>query len=113
MFKSQNGDRDNVQNILIVVTDGNSNINADRTIPDAIDARTKGVQVIVISVGSSVNELELRGIASAPEEDNVYLAQSYQDLGALSSKIVSSTCNGNNSVLCYRSSFVCFGSGNL
>ena len=39
MFQSANGDREGVPNIVIIFTDGNSNIQEDRTIPEAIEDR--------------------------------------------------------------------------
>ena len=94
MFTQVNGDRDSAQNILIIVTDGNSNINPETTIPDAIDARTKGIHIIVVAVGTSLNLLELRGIASQPERQNVYSVDSYMDLGGLMTTMFGATCNG-------------------
>ena len=42
MFVSSSGDRETVPNFAIVITDGNSNINPEKTIPEAIQARIAG-----------------------------------------------------------------------
>lgn len=39
MFTPGNGDRDTANNVLVIFTDGNSNINTENTIPYAIQAR--------------------------------------------------------------------------
>ena len=39
MFTSDRGDRSDAENIAIFFTDGNSNIEMDRTIPEAIQSR--------------------------------------------------------------------------
>ena len=41
MMKTQAGDRDLVPNYAIVITDGESNIQPENTIPKAIEARLK------------------------------------------------------------------------
>ena len=53
MFTPANGDRDTVPNYAIIVTDGNSNINQQNTIKEAIEARVDGVHIITVSVGMS------------------------------------------------------------
>ena len=43
LFTGRNGDRPNIQNYVILITDGNSNINPAQTIPEAIAARNEGI----------------------------------------------------------------------
>lgn len=50
MFNSTNGDRDDVPDVAFVITDGLSNINKDRTIPEAIVSKLSGIHIIVASV---------------------------------------------------------------
>ena len=61
MFTSGNGDRSNAPNFIILLTDGESNVRADDTVPRAIDARISGATIITVGIGSDVNMLELRG----------------------------------------------------
>ena len=39
MFTPFNGDRQDVPNFAVVITDGESNINEEETLPEAIEAR--------------------------------------------------------------------------
>lgn len=48
MFLTSRGDRPDVNNVAIVLTDGVSNINSRRTIPEAEAARNKGIEVYVV-----------------------------------------------------------------
>lgn len=48
MFTTQNGDRPDVENIAFMITDGVSNINSRRTIPEAENAQRKGIRVYAI-----------------------------------------------------------------
>ena len=40
-MRSDRGDREEVPNYVIAITDGGANINRERTIPSAIEARIK------------------------------------------------------------------------
>ena len=51
MFTPANGDRLDIPNFAIVVTDGQSNVDRENTLPEAILARAAGIQIIVVSVG--------------------------------------------------------------
>ena len=94
MFTSRNGDRSDAPNIAIVITDGNSNKDKEYTIPFAIDARVKGVHIIVLSIGDMLNMLELNGMASLPSSANLHQARSWKDLSGLKDVLVANTCDG-------------------
>ena len=94
-FQPRNGDRVNANNIVIVITDGDSNVNQEDTLNQAIEARTAGIHIIVVAVGQTfVNFLELEGIASAPYYQNIYNVDRYEDLPGITDQIVAGTCNG-------------------
>ena len=126
MFR-QNGGRQGVPHVAIVVTDGKlflyynipffnlesvcnytvflpfilkcfytgvSNVNAQSTIPQAIQLRAAGTQVITVSVGKAVNSLELRGMASRPHDRMMFNTRSLQGLNSLLSQVTAATCNG-------------------
>ena len=48
MFTPINGDRSGDPNTVIVITDGRSNVQRERTIPAADDARRNGVEIYAI-----------------------------------------------------------------
>ncbi|XP_076089636.1 matrilin-1-like, partial [Mytilus galloprovincialis] len=79
MFTADNGDRSDVKNIAIVITDGVSNVNAETTIPEAEKARDVGIHIYAIGIGLS-NLTELHGIASVPAKDNSLDVQSFDEL---------------------------------
>ena len=94
MFRASRGDRADVQNVAVIVTDGNSNVRAERTVPDAIEARVSGVHIVVVAVGTSLNTLELRGIASQPTADTLLTVDRIRDLPQLTARLDRATCNG-------------------
>ena len=91
MFSAGNGDRPDVDNICIVVTDGVSNINARRTIPEAEAARAKGIHIYAIGIGLTETR-ELDGIASKPVEENRFTVQDFAELDDLKHKIFDAFC---------------------
>lgn len=79
MFSRENGDRRDAGNVCIILTDGVSNINYRRTVPEAKTAREKGI--LIISIGIGLQDLrEIRGIASEPSEVFVFHAETFAEL---------------------------------
>jgi len=64
LFNNSPGDRIGSSNVAVVITDGRSNLQQDRTLPAAVAARNAGTSIYVIGVGD-VNEVETVGIAGA------------------------------------------------
>ena len=94
MFTVANGDRDGVDNVAIIVSDGESNINREATIPQAIQARANGIHLAVATMEYNPNNLELKGIASDPDEENIFNVRRYSQLGNMVDNIVGITCDG-------------------
>jgi collagen type VI alpha len=64
MFTEENGDRPKAPNMAIVITDGESTYDHNKTIPYAQEAKNEGILMISIGVGDKVSKDELEGIAS-------------------------------------------------
>ena len=91
MYTAANGDRPNVPNVAIVVTDGVSNINSRRTIPEAEETRAAGIHIYAIGIGLT-DTTELDGIASKPVDENRFSVQEFSELRNLRTKIFSALC---------------------
>ena len=48
------GDRPDAPNMALIFTDGNSNVESEKTIPNAIDAREQGDHIVVFGVGRNI-----------------------------------------------------------
>ena len=96
MFTAQRGDRPDVPNIAIVVTDGISNINAQRTIPEAQSAKDSGVHIFAIGVGLSGNTFELDAMASEPVEDNRFSVQQFDRLADIGTRLFDGVCSSKS-----------------
>ena len=77
----------------IVNFSGGSNINADRTIREAVRLKEKGIHVTIVAVGDDMNPYELQGMASDPTFMNILWTLSYTGLPGLIDRAWSSTCN--------------------
>ena len=82
---------DGVPKICVVLTDGGSN-NKPYTIRDGNLLKDKSVNIFAIGAGS-VNEAELKAIASEPIVDHYYKLDSVKDIPSLVNKMASFSCN--------------------
>ena len=91
MFTQQNGDRPGVDNVAVVLTDGVSNINSRKTVPEAEQARAEGIHIYAIGIGLTDTK-ELDGIASKPIDENRFAVQDFSELRDLRQKVFSALC---------------------
>lgn len=100
-FASFRGDRPGIQNIAIVITDGESNIDRQRTLIEAQLAKDYGVRIYTIGLTSDVNEAEIRGISSPPQtrDSSYFLVPSFTSLPSMAMVLVNQ--------ICYSSSIPC------
>ena len=94
MFQDGNGQRDGVDNVAIIVSDGHSNINSENTIPQAIRARVNGIHLAVATMENDPENLELKGIATDPDERNIFNVRRYSQLDDIVDDMVGITCDG-------------------
>ncbi|CAG5124867.1 unnamed protein product, partial [Candidula unifasciata] len=91
MFTSANGDRPDVPNVAVVLTDGVSNVNSQQTVPYAQLAHEDGIHIYSIGVGLT-DYRELDGIASPPAEQNSFKVSDFDELQAVDDIIFASAC---------------------
>ena len=97
VFITENGARTSdvaIPRVAVVITDGQSNVNPDQTIPAARALREDGVTVYSVGVGGRINLVELKEIASSPE--NVMLLNGFDvtEFDGLRSRITADACIG-------------------
>ena len=94
LFNANNGDRPNVPNLAIIITDGKSTFDNDKTIPIAEDLRRDNVNLVAIGITNSVDENELKAISSLPQERDVnyFTSPDFQQLEGIIDNILSSAC---------------------
>jgi len=70
------GDRANVPNVGILVSDGHSTISASRTLPEARLAKADNITMLAVVVNTDYNLNDMTAIASDPDRDLFLLANS-------------------------------------
>ena len=71
LFYEHYGDRDNASNVAVLITDGESTIDTENTIPNAQGLHRDGIRVICVGIGDGISEEEIRAISSPPHEKDV------------------------------------------
>ncbi|ESN96267.1 hypothetical protein HELRODRAFT_189175 [Helobdella robusta] len=94
VFTASCGSRPDVPKIVIIITDGTSNIDQVKTIPTAKMLKDKGIQIFAIGVGDidEAGRNELIGIASSPPSSYFFKVNEFADLKFLKNTLVKRTC---------------------
>ena len=90
MLSVENGRRDGVRGVVVLVTDGESNVNAEMTQEEARRLRDTGVVVIVIAVGDRVGEEEASEMASP---NRMYRVRERADVPSVARTVLDRMCN--------------------
>ena len=90
MFRTSIGARDGVPKILIMLTDGTANVEADRTQVEANETKADGIVIFTVGVGGGVDNDELRKIASKPEY--FFFATNFAHLNSVLQKLLEGSC---------------------
>jgi len=83
--------RADVKHIVIVITDGESNVKKENTIPKAQEMHNKGIEIFTVGIGA-INEVELKGIASDDKDFHFHYVTNYAALVSITNTIINDTC---------------------
>ena len=94
-FTAGHGDRPGVHNIAIVITDGVSIIEPEKTVPEAQKAQQQGIDVYSIGITDKVDVNEVRDISSPPHElnKNYFLVTDFSNLDVIVQATFDATCD--------------------
>jgi len=87
------GDRPNVPNIGLLVSDGHSTVNASRTLPEAQFAKRDGITLLAVVVNADHNLADMRAIASDPSRD-LFMLINPSDLDSVVERALDRLCGG-------------------
>lgn len=93
VLNGNNGDRTNVENLVLLFTDGGANIRSEDTVPEAIRLRVGGTRVVTMSVGQQIDVLEMMAVASSPSANHVITTSSFSSMNNMISNFVDASCN--------------------
>ena len=106
IFTSGRGDRSDVPNIGVVITDGRSN-DRSATILAASNARKQDMTLITVGVGPNLDHSELLAVASYPSGKNYFKSNNFNTLDNLASNLISAICNGEcHTISCLPEQFI-------
>ena len=79
-----------IAKVVIVLTDGGSNVNAQLTIPNANKIKQRGFSVVSVGIGNGIVQAELEGMASNP--DDVYNVDNYDKVFEIVEGLLKTAC---------------------
>lgn len=92
VFTAAAGNRVGVDDTIILITDGNSNINAEDTLTKAEMLHQRGVRIIGVGLGQAINHAELEAVSSSPASENVFYLTSEEHVPEATNAILDSLC---------------------
>ena len=97
MFKKDNGGREGVAKILVVITDGFSH-NTTEAAMEASRARSLGIKIFSVGVGFGVDDFELKAIASKPQGGTNFLfrVDDFRGLSSIKTALAAKACAGES-----------------
>jgi Mg-chelatase subunit ChlD len=84
--------RPSVKHIVVILTDGESNINKTGTLLQAEDMHRNGIEVFAIGIGA-INSVELEGIASEIKDEHWHHVPDYTALTHITKVVINETCD--------------------
>ena len=93
VLTAKHGDRADVHNVVILLTDGQSNVNASGTILEAKRAKKRGVRMFVIGLTNNVLMDELQKMSSKPLSTHLFSRASYSLVSTVVSNLVWNVCH--------------------
>ena len=91
VFRTDRGDRSNVLNIAVLVTDGEANLRTGDTATEAALARDEDIVIIAIGISEEVDIVELESIASSTSL--VILIDDFDDLDEDVDEVIDVVCD--------------------
>ena len=111
LFLMANGGRRGIPKILILMTDGSQTQDADAEDPSIIasEIRSKGIKLVVIGIGSGVDQEEL-GRLGNNQKDNIFTVSTFEDLlnAPFINSVTNSSCNAGKVV-----SYICLNDSSM
>ena len=92
MFTSANGDRADVKNVAVVITDGESD-NRTATLQEAVRAMNDGTHMIALAVGNWLDRYEINSIASYPSRVNAIFGSNFTSIASFAKDIQLTICD--------------------
>ena len=93
VFNDNHGDRPDQNDVVLLITDGESNVDSNLTIREAELLKNQGARIFVVGVTNKINETELRAIASDPDLDHYFNSTSIDNLQYIRNNLLKHVCH--------------------
>lgn len=94
VFTSHRGDRANVKNIALIITDGNPNVDAASVPREAQAAKDADIEIFAVGITEDVDDYTLNGLASDPDDDHVFRVSDFNQLYRIVNEVIRKSCQG-------------------
>ena len=98
-FTPLKGDRPSIPDVLIIVTDGYSNVNQTYTVPNAVMLKNSGVTIYAIAVGLSPQWTELDAMASSPNTQYVIPLPTIGNITSTANMLLNELCGPTGTII--------------
>jgi len=92
LFSTARGDRANVQNVMIILTDGYPTREVNQTIPESQAAYNQQIQIFTIGVGNDIDMTQLYMLAFNHSEHS-FTVNTYSSLAEQMNLVLGTTCH--------------------
>lgn len=92
MLSRNAGERNGVQDVVVILTDGGSNVNAGNTIPAARQLKSRGALIYAISVGSMADLNEIQQIATSANAPYVLRIDTQDAVDRVAENLLDNLC---------------------
>ena len=98
VYLSGRGDRENILDVGLIITDGESTKDAHLTLTEAELAKNTGITLFVVGITDEVNEEELSGIASDPDNEHYFNSTEIIYLDQILTQVTKYVCAAQSDV---------------
>ena len=98
MFTSQAGARSGVPSVVVLITDGGSN-DKQAAIEETMLAKMASIEVIVVSIGTWIDQYEVNNIASYPSSATRVQVANISSLINYTQTVLDLVCNSTTPIL--------------
>lgn len=89
-FTGSRGDRQGVDNVVVLVSDGYSNVDQEQTVPLSDELKSSGVVIYAVAIGDSPQMSELNAMVSA--EDDLVSLTTMADVNVVADQLLDKLC---------------------
>jgi len=95
-FTRENGDRPNIKNLVVLITDGDQTHGNENPRVVAQELRNRGVKVVAVGIGDATNKTTLNAVTG--DEKYVFIVPGFDSLSDKSfvQQVLRATCNGDS-----------------